>query len=401
MVLSVVAIASVLGLAMLNTSALQVHAGANQAKLVSADYLAESGINIAMYYLQHPDRAPSLNADGYWAGMNGQYHLPNGALGTLVVGVTRDASDSWTYEVAASATISADGDGSPITRNAGARVYVRNEYVMKPGAAVSNNAITFNGPIITTGDVYSGKTMALKIGTSTPLINGAGYAPSWTTGVGYTTPRDGYRSLGSDSGTQVAPTNSDVNTYKTYDSGGTTYNASVLDALTSLLSGLLGILTRQPSASNPAGVVYKDARSGGAFVLNDNVTINGTLVVEGDLQVKGANITINPQPGFPALVVTGNVEIFQSGKSITTNGLTYIGGQLKSNGTPLLPSLASTFTVNGGLVFGSQTTTPIAASYNVKTTLNYNAAKAQAPELSSALRSSKGVSILRWGLPNS
>jgi choice-of-anchor A domain-containing protein len=141
--------------------------------------------------------------------------------------------------------------------------------------------------------------------------------------------------------------------------------------------------------------MYKE----GAYELQDNVTINGTLVVEGDLLIKGTNISINPQPGFPALVVTGNVEIYQQGKSLTSNGVTYIGGQLKSNGSPLLPALASTFTVNGGLIFGSPTVQPIMTGYNVKTSLTYNAAKASAPELSSALRTTKGVTIVRWGLP--
>jgi hypothetical protein len=39
------------------------------------------------------------------------------------------------------------------------------------------------------------------------------------------------------------------------------------------------------------------------------------------------------------------------------------------------------------------------STYNAKTTLTYNAAKVKAPELSSALRQPKGVTIVRWGLP--
>jgi hypothetical protein len=79
MVVAVIAIASVLGYVMLSTASLQNHAGANQVKVLSADYLAESGLNIAMYYLQYPDRAPARNADGYWSGMNGEYTLPMAA----------------------------------------------------------------------------------------------------------------------------------------------------------------------------------------------------------------------------------------------------------------------------------------------------------------------------------
>jgi choice-of-anchor A domain-containing protein len=124
-----------------------------------------------------------------------------------------------------------------------------------------------------------------------------------------------------------------------------------------------------PAPDNPAGVVYKDATSS-PLVLSDNQTINGTLIVEGDLQIKGTNITINPQPGYPALIVTGNLEIYQSGRNLTSNGLTYIGGQLKSNnnGLPAPPqSLSSTFIVNGGLIFGSTSVAPIQTTYNAKT----------------------------------
>jgi hypothetical protein len=411
MVIAVIAIASILGYVMLSSASLQNHAGGNQMKLVSADYLAESGLNIAMYYLQYPDRAPALNADGYWSGMNSEYTLPNGSPATLTVAVTPAMDNSappkpvpWTYEVGTSASVGSAGDPARrVTRTTGARIYVRNEYVNRPGAVVANNNITFYGPITTSGDVYGSKTMAIKTGSLTPAINGAGYSQSSTTISGYTTPRDGYYAItNTASGTPIAPSNSNVNLYKTYVAeDGEQHSAGLIQSVTNILTGLLGLLFPPPSEDNPAGVIYKDATSS-PLVLDDNQTINGTLVVEGDLRIKGTNITINPQPGFPALIVTGNLEIYQSGKNLTANGLTYVGGQLKhnNNGLPApSPALASTFTVNGALVFGSTTTAPIPLGYNVKTQINYNATKAHAPELTTALRKPKGVTIVRWGLP--
>jgi hypothetical protein len=403
MVVAVIAIASILGYVMLSTASLQNHAGSNQVKMLSADYLAESGLNIAMYYLQYPKNAPALNAQGYWSGMNGDYTLPNGSAGTLSIAVTRDANNPWTYEIAATALVGTPDDPvHRVTRTTGARVYVRNEYVMRPGAVVANGNITFYGPITTTGDVYSSKQMAMKTGTSTPVVNGKGYSQSVLLTSGYTQPTGQYWPVeNATAGAPIAPTNTDVNRYKTYTTDGETYNAGLLQSVTNILTGLLGLLFPPPSTDNPAGIVYKDATSA-PLVLNDNQTINGTLIVDGDLQIKGTNITINPQPGFPALVVTGNLEIFQSGKNLTANGVTYIGGQLKSNNNGLpapAPSLASTFTVNGGLIFGSTTVSPIMLGYNAKTNLNYNATKAKAPELSSSLRQATGVTIVRWGLP--
>jgi Tfp pilus assembly protein PilX len=410
MVIAVIAIASVLGYVMLSTASLQNHAGANQVKLLSADYLAESGINIAMYYLQYPGRAPALNAEGYWSGMNAEYTLPNGSPATLTVGVQQAMDNSsppkpvpWTYEIATSAAVGSDTDPTHrVTRTTGARVYVRNEFVMRPGAVVSNNAITFYGPITTSGDVYGAKQMGIKSGTLTPAINGAGYALSGIVSSGYIAPRDGFIALSNTSaGAPIAPSNSNVNLYKFYNVEDKRYEAGLITTVTDILTGLLGLVFPPPAPDNPAGVVYKDATSS-PLVLSDNQTINGTLVVEGDLQIKGTNITINPQPGFPALIVTGNLEIYQSGRNLTSNGLTYIGGQLKSNnnGLPAPPqSLASTFTVNGGLIFGSSSVVPIPTTYNVKTLITYNATKARAPDLSTALRQPIGVSIVRWGLP--
>ena len=77
-----------------------------------------------------------------------------------------------------------------VTRTSGARVYVRNEYVMRPGAVVANGSMTFYGPITTSGDVYASKVMGIKSGTLTPAINGAGYSQSSILVTGYIQPRD-------------------------------------------------------------------------------------------------------------------------------------------------------------------------------------------------------------------
>lgn len=417
MVVMVVALATVLGYVMLSTATLQHHAGSNQTKLLSADYLAESGLNIAMYYLQYPAQAPALNAAGHWAGMNGEYTLPNGSPASLSVTVTQVMDDTvvpaeavpWLYEIAASASVGSSTDPSHrVTRTSGARVFVQTESVMRPGALVVNSTLPLNGPVTVYGDVYAPKTMSMKAAAPAATVYGYGYAPTpfMTSYPTYKQPTKLYAPISNPTaGAAIAPTNDDVNRYTTYKVDGEPYDADGDDdgdgLLGSILSGVLGLITVAPTEENPAGVIYKE----GTYELQDNVTINGTLVVEGNLLVKGANITINPQPGFPALIVTGNLEIYQQGKSLTSNGLTYVGGQLRSNNNGLLSIVTpSTFTVNGQLLIGTtgvspQPTTPIMTGYNVKTTLTYNAAKATAPDISSEFRTPTGVTIVRWGLP--
>lgn len=396
MVVAVVGIAAVLGYVMLSTATMQNRAGGNQVRLVSADYLAESGLNVAMYYLQYPAKAPSLNGDGYWPGTTANYTLPNGLPATLAVAVTKVTGHDWTYELTSAATVGAYTE-TRITRTAGARVYVRNEYVVKQAATFNHNT-TLYGPITVVGDVYSSKSLALRIGVSAPTVSGIGYCKTATTGIGWGTPAGGWKAITSNAAT--VPATGEVNLYKSYTFDDAPYTAEPLAA--GPLTGSAGVPTLAKSLQhNPAGIFYRNATSGGAFVLGSNVTIYGTLVVEGDLQIQGSNILIKPEPGYPALIVTGTLEIFHPGNSLTVNGAVYVGTALKSSGT--LPAAIidqSKLIVNGGLLFGTTSSSAaVPSNFNVRTTVTYNAANAKAPELSPVARSPKGVSIVRWGLP--
>src|ERR1043166_875609 len=160
LVVAAVALASVLGFVMLAMATLQNRAGGNSARLMSADYLAESGLNIAFYYLQYPDRAPSLNSSGYWAGTGGDLVVTSNPRGTINVTVTRDATDSWTYEIISTATCGEQAD-TRVTRSTGARAYVRSEYSVKHAAGF--NADTIVLPYFTLqGDIWSAHKLAIK-----------------------------------------------------------------------------------------------------------------------------------------------------------------------------------------------------------------------------------------------
>jgi Tfp pilus assembly protein PilX len=394
LVVSVVALASVLGFVMLSSAALQTRAGANQGRLTSADYLAESGINIAMYYLQYPEKAPgypSFTGLGYWAGTGGDISIASDVTGTVNVAVTRDANDSWSYEIVSTAKAGVNAD-TKLTRQTGARVYVRNEYVVKHAGAFNGQTVIM--PYMSfTGDVWSAKTFGLRSGAPTPTVSGTIYTKTLTTGAGWVTPTGPVASAPNTN--FPAPSNTEsINKYPTYTINDVTYSRA------SIGSSSLGSATLSPSTSNPAGIFYRDTSSGGDFQINDNVVINGTLVVDGNCQIRGTNVIINAQSNFPALIVTGNLEIYQPLKNLTVNGLCYIGGTLRSNGaTPSPATNISKFTVNGALLLGSTGSGSTMNGYNVTTVIKYDAAKAKAPEMTSNYRVPKGVSIVRWGLP--
>jgi hypothetical protein len=403
LVVAVVALASMLGLVMLSTATLANRASANQGRMFSADYLAQSGVNLAMYYLQYPDRAPAaqINASGYWGGTAGDIAISSAVQGTVNVTVTRDASDSWTYEVVSTGTAGVQSD-TALSRTTGARIYVRNEY-QAHYAAAANYDFTAPAGFLFTGDVYGKGLLAFRTSVSGLQygVSGTAHCGSKQNNTGFiSTPGGGWDIMTNP--LYGAPTSGDLNLYRTYTVRDITYNCDTIPSATTSLTGALGVVTKSSSASNPAGVWYRDGATGGLFTLNDNVTINGTLVIDGDLRINGAGIVITPNAGYPGLIVTGNVTIVQPTKSLTVNGTMYCGKQLLQTGAPGgTVSLYSKLTVNGSLLMGSTTLAPTGSPYLVTTTLTYDATKSKSPDLTSAsqLRYASGISILRWGLP--
>ena len=398
LVVAVVALAAVLGLVMLSTATLANRSGANQGRLTSAEYLAQSGVNIAMYYLQYPDRAPAAQntVDGYWGGTGGDLEISPSVQGTVNVTITRDSSNPWVYEVISTGTAGVQDD-TQISRSTGARVLVRQSWDVKYGAAF-NVDTSLNAGVNVSGDAYTSGNLVLK--------GGLGFAPaSVVSGVGHCSGHQG--TIGNPgkwdiltSPTPGAPLVTDIFNYKTgYKWAGGSYNADVIDAAT---TSSWTAYSPTASVSNPAHIFYvRDSSLGasGTFTLNSNVVINGTLIVDGNLNVRGSGITITPvTSAYPALIVTGTMDIAQKKKDITVNGTCYIGTQLKSTTiqSPLSWTEYSKLTVNGGLMIGANSGSPLPFLYNIATQVNYNAASPPAPI---QLKVPKGLTVLRWGLP--
>src|SRR5207248_1616162 len=160
-------------------------------------------------------------------------------------------------------------------------------------------------------------------------INGAGYCTSYAP-TPNPKPRDGFKPLVS---TSLAPAAADVNTYHTYVYNGVTYSGESLGGTT------LTSTTKGTSVTNPLGVCYRTT-SGGTYIIGDSVTWNGTLVVEGNCSIQGTNITFNAQDNMPALVVTGWLEIIgAASRTITCNGVCYVGSQVRGNSITYTPNV--------------------------------------------------------------
>ena len=398
LVLGVVVIASVLGYAMLSSAAITKQANANVAVTASAQGIAESGVNLALYYLQNPGKSPTYpatpaadyNRSYYWQGTNGQFvDIGSPAIGSVKVAVTRVlVNNRPRYQVVAYGRTA----GSTLERKAEATLLVNAEYRVDH-AAMFTNDVTLPGNTrigtagMNNGDVYSNGALVIRTGgivygqgtrrkiTSTPVQPSASPLPAWAPAPAVP---------------KIVPTFDEVRSYSKYEfPKGTEYNATVLTGVTSLASGA----KLEPTSGNPAGVYIVP----GNFTMHSGSEVVGTLIVQGTLTFAGALVggetrIRSAQPGFPAVIVKDNM-IFGSPLGIAPvariQGLTYVGG--KVDGTGLLPTLD----VRGALLAGGATPTFISLplSYLV---VNYDKSLATVPDFSPVGATPISVRVLEW-----
>ena len=359
LVVILTAMASTMGLALLATSSLHAQAGSSTVHAAAADSLAESGINLAMYYLQNPLSAPLTPGASFWPG---QTHI---ALGSEVAGVCDVAVTQLsplTYRIVST------GRSTAIQRTLQATVELQYEPSVRY-AMGSNSGLSLSGTTSVKGDLQVKGLLRVSLGT---LIDGlaladnlAGLLPRFTTAVS-TAPNP------------VPP----IPSYRTYNWYGTTYSAREINA--DLQNVTLG-----PTADNPAGVYFSRT----ARKLKGNVTVNGTLVVEtGNLQIAGANNQIIAQVGFPGLIVATDIQMAGPNRGLTVNGMACIGTGVTRGG---LSQIGSKLNINGSVLFFGATPT-VDSLYNGTMNITYDGSKVIVPGIGAASVTPSGLQILSW-----
>jgi hypothetical protein len=348
LVVTVLAFAAIVGFTMLSTASMQAAATRNSNLALAADGLAESGFDLACFYLLNPAKAPTFVAPGdFWHG------------GTLTFGPNMPGSVDITITPLATANqyrIVSVGRGanSDLVRTVIATVQANRGYQVK--ALVGFNQSGYL-PVTSTvhGDVQANGTLI-----NAGIINGNVLSPNPIGGLGNIL--GGLIVLNSDNSTPI-PSVTTLRNYATYTYRGATYSAGTI-------TGLPTNTTLGPTASNPAGIY----RCLSTLTMNHNVTINGTLIVEGELNISGGGNTITPADGYPGLIVKSNTWIrgtlipTGSPRDLTVNGLAWIGGGLRSSN---LLGINAGMTVNGALQFGGSASVDLL--YLPKLTVNPNA----------------------------
>jgi cytoskeletal protein CcmA (bactofilin family) len=374
LVIGVMAIATVAAYALLADSAMQAQSAAATNGAAQADSLAESGVALAMYYVQHPSYAPHLtagsgNIPAYWAGASGITFGSASGSATVTVAPSGTTGQLWTVTSTGNSPASLGG----ISKTLSATVQTVMGYQVNQPVVSNANITLSSGSSITggtTASIVSTGTVTINLGAT---VNGSIEA-SGLPGL-----------LGLLLGILLPPPSSSpalITTQVTdysqpYSYQGQTYSPQVIS---SPVNSTLG-----PSAGNPAGI----------FVATSNVTIS-TGTINGTIYTKnGANVvftktaTITPVTGYPGLVVDGSTSITVASTTVTINGLALFNGGLKvSNGS-------SGITVNGALLFGTQGT--LAGSLG-KLTVTYNANNVKVPFFSNAnqFTSPIGAKIIAW-----
>jgi hypothetical protein len=327
LVLSVVAVAAVAGYSILSSNALQAQVGRNAVQGVSAEYLADSGLHLALYQLQQ-------SGGKTWS--QSGITLP-GIAGTIDITVTKDGS---LYTLTATGKIPLAGGGTTLTHRAQAIVRVGDVAAIFRGDFSSiPSGVNILGPIETADSGGGGGLLGGLLGGVLGLIGDVVHILIPDTSIPQATEAKSLLSTASP---------------RTYTYQGQVYAAQPLPYnLTDFQGG--------PSAANPLGVFYTTTST-----TVSNTVINGSLFIfNGRLNVNGAALII-PQglnsdatgsgtkfPTFPALVIEDKIVINGKRSIFQVNGPTWLQNGIYNSSSAYGMQLL----FNGPLTVGGTSTT--------------------------------------------
>jgi hypothetical protein len=329
LVITVLAIATVLGYAMLSTNTLQAEISSNLQRATIAEYAAESGINVAMYYLQNPTVAPaSWTANSNYMLSATGVPLNDGSQAVFDVTVTANPLPN-SYTIQSTGWPSA---GSSFSHVASAVVTANPAPIPAALVAGGNITIPTNTTITSNG---SSDALAIQANGSINLQAGSNITGSKSAAP-----------LASDA--YIVPTSATVNHYGVGTSGGTylwTDNTTIGTPQQITSSSLTSATLPAKLPSNPAGIYY----CVGNLNVTGSTTINGTLIVTGGNLTVSSHLTINPASQFPAMICDQKVMINGAGRVCTCNGVVFLGTGLAWNNN----NSNSSFNVNGALLLAA------------------------------------------------
>ena len=384
LVLVVVALATTLGMALLHGGAIQARVVENAESIAQAEYLADSGISIAVNYLYNPALAPTLVT-----GDAGEVHYPGAADlrpfgedgGRVDLQITNPEPQRF--------LIRSTGRTDNATRTLQVLIQVQSEYKIVH-AVGHNGTLRFRNQMVANGDVRTDATLQLPFGRG--QVRGTTYAGSPGSHVDHIRPSYPTTSAPLYADLQIVSTMLNepplLLAYRAYEYDGRLCYADPIIPIP--LIPVSGTLQTPDPERNPANVWYATQT-----ITINNLTLDGTLVLLGStstLRYQGSS-TITAKEGMPAVVVGGNLTVVAAANThLTVNGLLWIGGDLTATSTA---STTCSLTVNGAMLMsriGNSTDT----TFRGPITINYDESKVRLPELTKKNRTITGMSLVQW-----
>ena len=322
-VLFIVMVITILSLGFLSRSDVELACGENMILRTQMDYLAESGLEHAKGLILSPQDVDSE----YWTGAVGQ-QLITGSDDYYDVNVVKVGQCN--YQITCDAY--REKNGERIGRSSlegGLRLDPCIAYWVGVGTTVGPQ-ITINGDVYCNGDLTNNGTIGGDVFASSSVINTGTIAGQENEVVAQ--PPIDWPGLNKDDFTSQ------------YYIGSEQYSVE------SILTVDLNDITLGPDAGNPAGIYYYN----GDLRLEENVIINGTLVVSGKLIVSGGGNRITAEKNFPAIIIGNHLDIEGSG-GITVEGLIQSEGEvhIKDVNNAVINIIGALFTKTKGFRVGS------------------------------------------------
>ena len=327
LVLLLLSAATILGNSYVTSTTVKVICTENLLRVTRAQYLAESGLEHALYVLQ---TNPELLANSAETPL-GPFHVDNTQNSYRFLAVEDP-------EVPGRYVVTATADVLGLTRTVYLTVYrsADPEIKIAYGMMIGGTGASLPMSLSIDGDIHSNGAVLFNFSrihgdVSTP---GTVWDPfNWI---------DGEILIGVE---PIALPDIRTDDYKSYSLDGVNCTAvsKTLDHLKPSDS-----LNRGGSIAvdNVGGVVWLQAPKRKPVTIKSNVDFQGTILVEGDLFLKGDNIRLTAVEGFPAVIVTGRLLIAKNASATIDGLVTARGGIAGEDGK----ARSSRTTINGGLI---------------------------------------------------
>ncbi len=371
LVMILIAVAVILGSSFLTSASIHVRISKNYQSLARARYLAESGLEHGFYIL----RFSPETLEGSVSSPLGPFHVDD-SPDSYMISAWEDEATPRRYTLTSTATV---GD---VKRTSSMTVYRTAGPTIKSDHAILVDGAYVHLPIClrVEGDVHVNGQL-----NSRALINGDVSATN-----GITDPMGRINGSTDGDAEEINVPEISVNDYINYRISMTDYAAVGFAGIDLTIDNPLangGAVT----TDNIGGVVYLNPSDGDTVRLHDNFNFTGTLVIDGNIDLRGQNITLNAVDGFPAIVATGSVKVSRHARNVTINGLVSAQNGIRKSSNHIHRSRT---TINGALVCKNLFYSFNFAGYHV---LNYRQDRTEIYDFSQGPDGAKPqVTVLSW-----